>query len=122
VVPKSIFPESYSSSASSRLNQLVTTKLREHALLLRASASSLRASPDLAHLSPAEREEKHVLPALRKQKEGYMGEIYKILIVTLGEPPKPDDKFTWEYYTAKGEYKKWQGTSLEFFKVGLAFV
>jgi len=46
-----------------------------------------------------------------------MGEIYKILTIMQGEPPKPTDSFTWEYYTAKGEYKKWTGTPLEFYKV-----
>jgi len=113
VVPQSIFPESYSSSASGRLNQLVTTKLREHALLLRSLAASLRQT--LAHLDESTREEK-VLLAVRKQKEIYMSEIYNILTVTLGEPPKPTDKFTWEYYNAKKEYKSWTGTALEFYK------
>lgn len=113
IVPQSIFPESYSSSSTSRLNQIVTTKLREHVLLLRASAASLRAS--LAHLSEEERN-KEVLASLRKEKENYIGEIYKILTIAQGEPPKPTDKFTWEYYTAKGDYKKWTGTPIEFYK------
>lgn len=113
VIPQAIFPESFSSSATSRLNQLVTTKLREHAILLRSSAESLRAS--FAHLSEESRN-KHVLSALRKQKESYMGEIYKILTIAQGEPPKPTDSFTWEYYTAKGDYKKWTGTPIEFYK------
>lgn len=113
VVPQSIYPESFSSSATGKLNQIVTTKLREHVLLLRASVKSLRAS--FAHL-PAEEASKHILASLRKQKEAYVGEIYKIITIAQGEPPKPTDKFTWEYYTAKGEYKKWSGTPIEFYK------
>jgi bleomycin hydrolase len=96
---------------------LVTTKLREHALLLRSHATVLRER--LAHLEPKLRDEK-IVEVLRKQKESYLSEIYKILMVTLGEPPKPTDPFTWEYYTAKGEYKSWTGTSVEFYKVSLS--
>ena len=48
-----------------------------------------------------------------------MGEIYKIITIAQGEPPKPDESFVWEYYTAKGDYKKWEGTPLEFYKVSL---
>lgn len=114
VVPQTIFPESWTSSSTSRVNQLITSKLREHALLLRDSAVSLRAS--LLHLSEDQRN-KDVIASLRKQKEAYVGEIYKILTIAQGEPPKPSDKFTWEYYTAKGEYKKWSGTPIEFYKV-----
>lgn len=108
VVPQSIYPESYSSSATSKLNQIVTTKLREHALLLRSSAASLRATQSLSS--------DELVAALRKEKEKYMGEIYKIITIAQGEPPKPDESFVWEYYTAKGEYKKWEGTPVEFYK------
>jgi bleomycin hydrolase len=114
VVPQTIFPESWTSSNTGRVNQLITAKLREHALLLRASAESLRAS--LIHLSKEQRDNE-VVASLRRQKEVYIGEIYKILTIAQGEPPKPSDKFTWEYYTAKGEYKKWTGTPIEFYKV-----
>jgi len=107
VVPQSVFPESYSSSSSGRLNQLVTAKLREHALVLRSLSSTLRASSS---------DEETILAALRRKKEECVSEIWRILTVTLGEPPKPDDKFTWEYYNAKGEYKSWTGTSVEFYK------
>lgn len=83
---------------------------------MRKSASDLRSSAQFMHFTASEREAK-VVALLRKQKEEYIGEIYRILTVTLGEPPKATDKFTWEYYTAKGEYKKWEGTPLEFYKV-----
>lgn len=114
VVPQTIFPESWTSSNTGRVNTLITSKLREHVLLLRASAASLRTS--FIHLPPQQRD-KEVIASLRKQKEVYIGEIYKILTIAQGEPPKPSDKFTWEYYNAKGEYKKWTGTPIEFYKV-----
>ncbi|KAF8316884.1 peptidase C1B, bleomycin hydrolase [Clavulina sp. PMI_390] len=115
VVPQSIFPESYSSSATSRLNSIVTTKLREHALLLRASVASLRASGAFAHLT-AEQANDELVKVLRKEKEVYVGEIYKILTIAQGEPPKPNEKFLWEYYDKKGDYKSWEGTPIEFLK------
>ena len=42
VVPQIIFPESYSSSYSSRMDRLLTTKLREYSLVLRELVNSLR--------------------------------------------------------------------------------
>ncbi|KAF8334243.1 peptidase C1B bleomycin hydrolase [Cantharellus anzutake] len=113
LVPQAIFPESYSSSASKRLDQLITTKLREHALLLRKRFAELEGS--LGVLDAPTRQQR-IQEDLRQRKEQYIGEVYKILTVTLGEPPKPNDRFDWEYYTAHGDYKSWTGTPLEFYK------
>lgn len=93
IVPKQTFPESFSSSASSRLNWLVTVKLREHALELRALLHSTKAR--LASL-PQEQRDKAALAAALQRKEAQMKEIYKILLIALGEPLGPDDEFTWE--------------------------
>lgn len=46
-----------------------------------------------------------------------MAEVYRILCITLGTPPKASDKFTWEYYTGEKKTRKfhsWTGTPLEF--------
>ncbi|KAG2150487.1 peptidase C1B, bleomycin hydrolase [Suillus clintonianus] len=108
LVPQPIYPESYHSSASSPINNLLKMKLREHALTLRALSSSLKADPAVSPES--------AISALRAKKEELMQEIYTIMSATLGVPPKPDASFTWEYYTEDGKYAKWEGTPQQFYK------
>ncbi|KAF9222533.1 peptidase C1B, bleomycin hydrolase [Gyrodon lividus] len=108
LVPQPVYPESYHSSASSPLNTLLKTKLREHALTLRALSVSLRADTSLSS--------EEVQATLRAKKEQLMQEVYTIMTATLGVPPKPDVAFTWEYYNEEGKYCKWEGTPLEFYK------
>ncbi|KAL1936715.1 hypothetical protein VTP01DRAFT_849 [Rhizomucor pusillus] len=97
VVPKSVYPETYASSNSRRLGWLLTVKLREYAVQIRdaiqqgASVSSVRLS-----------------------KERMLTEIYRILVICLGQPPH---KFDWETTDKHGKYvgvKKL--TPLKFFK------
>lgn len=95
MIPKTLFPESYSSSASGRLNQLLTTKLREYALNLRKASSTAVA---------------------RKLKSQYMKEVYNTLAITLGSPPRPDDQVSWEYYDKDNKYHKWTGTPMDFYE------
>ena len=109
MVPKAIFPESYSSSNSSNLNKLVMTKLREHSLILRDIVNGLRKE---GLLSSSE-----ITSVARSKKEELMGEIWTIVTATLGVPPKPDSKFTWSYYDKGGVPHTWTGTPLEFYKV-----
>ncbi|KAJ7287639.1 peptidase C1B, bleomycin hydrolase [Mycena rebaudengoi] len=107
VVPQVVYPESTHSSLSGPLNALLKTKLREHALILRRLHSSLRAEAF---------SEETILSALRAKKEELMKEVYTIMTATLGVPPKPDDKFVWEYYDADGKAGRWEGTAKEYFK------
>lgn len=73
--------------ASSAINQLITTKLREDALQLRALASSgTKSSKDISAI-----------------KEKMMKEIHLILTLTLGPPPSPTTEFTWNYLDASGK-------------------
>ncbi|KAG8898593.1 hypothetical protein FRB99_007337 [Tulasnella sp. 403] len=113
VVPQSLYPESYSSSYSSRLDRLLTTKLREYSLSLRALVSN--AELHFSHLDGVQRKER-VLAVARKKKEEYMSEVYRILTVTLGVPPKPDEKFTFEYYDVDEKFHTYVGTPVEFYK------
>ena len=83
-------------------------KLREDALILRALSTSLRADPSITSES--------AILTLRAKKEELMQEVYTIMTATLGVPPKPDETFTWEYYTGDGKYAKWEGTPLQFYK------
>ncbi|KAJ3086765.1 hypothetical protein HK102_012529 [Quaeritorhiza haematococci] len=83
VVPKSVFPETYHSSNSSQLNWLVTRKLRE-------DASILRRMIQVEGLAPTSED-------VRATKMGMMNEIFRILCITLGEPPKEGQTFDWEF-------------------------
>jgi bleomycin hydrolase len=84
VVPQSVFPETYSSSNSRRLNWLVTVKLREFAAQIR-KAIDQGVSTQI----------------VRALKEKMMGDIYRILVITLGEPPS---QFNWETHDKNGKY------------------
>ncbi|GAN07048.1 bleomycin hydrolase [Mucor ambiguus] len=84
VVPKSVFPETYASSNSRRLNWLVTVKLREFATQIRRSVDQ--------GLS---------VQVIRFLKDKMMEDIYRILVISLGEPPS---QFDWETTDKAGKY------------------
>ncbi|TFY54500.1 hypothetical protein EVJ58_g8828, partial [Rhodofomes roseus] len=108
VVPQAVYPESQHSSASSPLNTLLKTKLREHSLILRSLHASLRADSSLSDAA--------VLSTLRAKKEELMKEVYTIMTATLGVPPRANDKFVWDYYDKDGKAGHWEGTPSEFYK------
>ncbi|RGC78352.1 aminopeptidase C [Faecalimonas umbilicata] len=74
LVPKDAMPETACSSATREMAGYMTKKLREFACTLR-KANESGASID----------------ELRMQKESMMNEIYRILCICLGEPPKTFD-------------------------------
>ena len=77
VVPKWIMPETFHSSNTKKMAQLLTRKLRKDASMLRKlSAEGVEISE------------------LRTKKETMLGEIYTVLCRCLGTPP---DKFDFEY-------------------------
>ena len=83
VVPQSEMPESFQSSSSSRMNTMITRKLREFAIRLRELRKDGLVSKDI-----------------RKIKENMMGEIYKMLAIHLGTPPKV---FDWKIRNKKNK-------------------
>lgn len=86
VVPKQAMPETFQSSSSMRLNAILNTKLREDAVKLR----------DLHRKGEA-------AAALNQAKEEMLSEIYKILTLSLGEPPKT---FNFEYRNKEKEFHR----------------
>lgn len=78
VIPQHVMPETYHSSRSGGMNQLVTTKLRQDAGKLRDQYREQNQSED----------------ELRVQKETMLNEIYRMLCHFLGEPPA---RFDFEY-------------------------
>ncbi len=97
VVPKSVYGESASSSNTTALDKYLTLKLREYALTLRKEYQS---GKDINHL--------------RELKEKMLDEIYHVLAVSLGVPPK---KFDYEYVDKDNVYHKIKEiTPLEFYE------
>ncbi|MBT2214763.1 C1 family peptidase [Virgibacillus dakarensis] len=77
VVPKQIMPETFHSNSSRELNQLLNAKLRVDAMKLRKLQQEAKPVADLQVI-----------------KEEMLSEIYKMLVYSLGEPPKT---FSFEY-------------------------
>jgi bleomycin hydrolase len=107
LVPQSLYPESAHSSLSSPLNALLKTKLREHALILRTLADTLRS----AHIK-----EETVIATLRAKKEELIREVYNIMTATLGVPPNPNRRFVWEYIDSDEKVGRWEGSPKDFFE------
>ncbi|MBC1289645.1 aminopeptidase C [Listeria welshimeri] len=83
VVPKSAMPETYQSSKSADLNHLLNERLRTDAVILRKAVQEKK---DTAML-----------------KEEMLAEVYQLLVLTLGEPPKV---FDFEYRNKDNEFKQ----------------
>lgn len=83
IVPASAMPESYSSNNTTRLNRLLSLKLREYGLKLREIKKNGANAKKLA-----------------AAKEEMLGTIYRMLAMTLGEPPT---EFTWTRRNKAGE-------------------
>ena len=76
VVPQFAMPESHQSSNSSRMNRMITRKLRECAKILRSEHNSGASAKGLI-----------------KQKEKMIEVVYQMLVISLGNPPKT---FQWQ--------------------------
>ncbi|KAI0464288.1 hypothetical protein LJB42_001894 [Komagataella kurtzmanii] len=104
LVPHDIYPDSFSATSSSRLNYIITNKLREFALILRKlvnteGMNSLNAKENILSV-----------------KETMIKEIYSILALTLGVPPKADDEIVWDYKDKFGNYLSITTTPKKFYK------
>jgi len=82
VVPTEVFPESYNSENTRWMSRLIRKKLKEDGLELRQM------------FTDGVKEKK-----LREAKNEMLSEVYKILAITLGEPPH---EFTWRYENKDG--------------------
>ncbi|GAF05357.1 aminopeptidase C [Saccharicrinis fermentans DSM 9555 = JCM 21142] len=93
VAPKTVMPETFHSEKTSELNKLLRRKLREDGLRLREATN-----------------EKHA----RALKKDMLKDIYRILTLTLGKPPK---SFEWRYTDKDGKLSEpKQYTPLEFYQ------
>ncbi|SPO21648.1 related to LAP3 - member of the GAL regulon [Ustilago trichophora] len=119
VVPKSVFPESYNSSYSSQINWLVTLKLREYTLELRQIKKDVERKFGLLahqeHRSISPQEIAHaVRQAQRARKDEQMEEVYRLLVISLGTPPQPDEEFTYNYRNKDGKFVSIKSTPRKF--------
>ena len=98
LVPQHLYPDSFNAMNSSTMASLITTKLREDALILRDLASkslNLRSS-------------------VGSMKEKMMREIHLMLTLMLGPPPPPSKEMTWEYYDKDDKFGSLTTTPLDF--------
>jgi bleomycin hydrolase len=96
IVPKSIMPETESSSSTGKMNDQITAKLRDFACLLRIGHESGKS-----------------MEVLSGQKQTYMAEVYRMLCIHLGEPPR---SFEWQWRDKdKAFHREGETTPQEFY-------
>lgn len=78
IVPQTLYPDSWNAQNSSVMDRLLTTKLREDGLRLRAMIKAESSGEKIA-----------------AAKESMMHDIVRVLTLCLGPPPAADEKFTW---------------------------
>ena len=102
LVPSDAMPETFCSNNTSAMSSLLKLKLREDGLRLREAKGSMS--------------------QLLKMKEAMLTEIYRFLILCLGEPPvsfkwtrcnSKDEIVSVKEYTPKSFYEEYVGTDLE---------
>jgi len=105
LVPASAMPETYQSNHTSNMSRLLRRKLREDGLELRKMVAEKASKKEIAD-----------------RKIAMLSEIYRILVLNLGEPPL---EFTWQYkdkdgkisdpkkYTPQSFYKEVVGVNVE---------
>ncbi len=120
VVPSEAMPETFSSNNTSQMAMLLKLKLREDGLILRDAYSAavdknLSGRKKASAIAEADRK-------LARMKTDMLSEIYRMLVLCLGEPPvefewarcgKEGEIVSKEKYTPKGFYEKYLGENLE---------
>ena len=89
LVPADVMPETYNTNNTSSISNLIALKLREDGLQLREMAAVLFIM-----------DKKGGAAKLQAKKTEMLTEIYRMLALTMGEPPA---QFTWQQKDAKGE-------------------
>ncbi len=99
VVPEDVMPESYNANNTRMMSKLLSRNLKADAMEIRKMAADGKSEDEI-----------------RNQKQAMLADVYRVLALTLGEPPA---KFKWRYkdkdgklmpyeeYTPKSFYDKW---------------
>ncbi|PVG01166.1 hypothetical protein CPB86DRAFT_118048 [Serendipita vermifera] len=120
LVPESVFPETSMSQSTGTMNELLCTKLREHALKIRTFDPVIRQDLRFADSSDPviqRKTDEGRRRVLRQLKNYLLREIYNILTVCMGVPPQPSEMFIWEFSAINGKYAFWRGSPLLFREV-----
>ncbi len=97
LVPKSAMPETYHSENTRMMSSLIRKKLREDGMELRKMIA-----------------ENEKIKKISAKKIEMLGDIYRILVLTLGTPPT---EFTWQYENKEGELSELKSyTPEQFYK------
>lgn len=103
-VPNEVFPDNAQAESTSRLNYVLSNKLREFALILRSAISKGSSKADLLAI-----------------KNAMNGEVYNIISLSLGTPPKPEDLFIWEFLDKDGKYSHYVTSPKDFYKTHIRY-
>ena len=87
VVPSDVFPESFSSENTQWMSRLLRRKLKQDGLNLRQMSLDGKSVADL-----------------QLAKKEMLSDIYKVLVVSMGEPPT---EFDWRYKDSDGNLSDW---------------
>ncbi|MDO5447499.1 MAG: C1 family peptidase [Prevotellaceae bacterium] len=97
LVPKDVMPETFSAESTSRMRQLLGSKLREYGLKLRKMVADGKKNKEIS-----------------AEKTSMLGEIYHMLTMLYGEPPT---EFTYAFTDKKGKpLPAKQYTPMSFYK------
>ncbi|OJJ45568.1 hypothetical protein ASPZODRAFT_143460 [Penicilliopsis zonata CBS 506.65] len=107
LVPQVLYPDGYNAKNSSKMDWLITAKLREQALELRKLATT-------AATAAEETSARRAQLMLSLAKERFMQEIHSIVTIMLGPVPDPQGKFQWDFYDANGKFHQLQLTPKQF--------
>ncbi|KAJ6116043.1 hypothetical protein N7523_006460 [Penicillium sp. IBT 18751x] len=102
LVPHTLYPDSFHAQNSSKMNWLLTAKLREQGLALRQLA---------VRKAKGESQAEHLLAATKEQ---FLQEIHSIVTLLLGPPPRPDEQFVWQFHDANGAAREVRQSPIEF--------
>jgi bleomycin hydrolase len=118
MVPKTVYPESFNSSNSGKVNALLSTKLREFACEIRAAFAKFEdfAAVRFGAACSASEKRAYAVKACRAMKDKQMAQVYSLLSIALGAPPRPDEAFKWEFHDKTGKFQSWEGTPLDFYR------
>ncbi|KAK4052990.1 bleomycin hydrolase [Microbotryomycetes sp. JL221] len=101
LVPQSIYTESFNTSSSNHLDELLNSKLREYALELRTMINQQLGKNES-------------MREVRQLKREQMKEVFRILATCCGMPPAPTDTFEWEFYDKNKRYQRIVTSPLNF--------
>lgn len=107
IIPESLFPDTHASANSENTVKLLNYKLREYSLSLR---DAVKASPKPTTDGTEGSGGDDGIIRARQLKLTYMKEVYNMLCIVFGEPPRADEKVKWEYNDKEGKAHVWEGT------------